>query len=65
MHTYKTNTNAVIVFLAFIAMGFTFECFYGEKIRKQFLARSYTNKGKYNMNIYTIKSIFNFLKRIL
>jgi len=41
LHTYKSNTRAVIVFLVFVALSFIFEYFYGKKVRGHFLGRAY------------------------
>jgi len=40
-HTYESNTRAVIVFLVFIALSFTFEYVYGKHVRGHFLGRAY------------------------
>lgn len=45
LHTYSTNTRAIIIFLSFIVISFLFEITYGKLVRKKFsLERKYKDK---------------------
>jgi DMSO/TMAO reductase YedYZ heme-binding membrane subunit len=42
IHTYESNTRAILVFFSFIGLSILFELIYGRLVRGHFLGRSYT-----------------------
>jgi hypothetical protein len=41
IHTYESNTSAILVFVSFIGVSILFELIYGRLVRGHFLGRSY------------------------
>jgi len=46
LHTYKSNPNAVIIFMGFIIISMVFEIIYGQYVRGSFFNRNYFKKEK-------------------
>ncbi len=49
LHTYKTNPNAVMIFMGFIIISMIFEITYGRYVRGSFFNRAYFKKSKINI----------------
>ena len=46
LHTYKTNPNAVMIFMGFIIISLVFEITYGQYVRGTFFNRDYKKKSE-------------------